>query len=183
MSELTGNLTTTTATTANLTETTDLTANVGDNSKPVASNLAIIGVLGSGNLLIGTYDYTDADSDAEAGTTFKWYRADDEVGTNKTLIAGEVSTGYTQTDDDIEKYLYFEVTPGAATGERLGIAVTKVSGQVPASYEDESVTIFEAMTTEPDDARKTLIDAWVVAGKAHGWWAKGEWFAHVCCSC
>ena len=91
------------------------------NQLAVASNVAFSGELQIGEVLSGTYNYTDPDNDTESGTTFKWYRSDDASGTGKTAIAGATAQAYTTTTDDTNKYLSFEVTPN--DGKYAGVAV------------------------------------------------------------
>tara|TARA_R110000868_G_scaffold50764_1_gene161726 strand:- start:13612 stop:14733 length:1122 start_codon:yes stop_codon:yes gene_type:complete len=85
---------------------------------PQALNVAFTGTLQSGNVLTGTYNYYDANGDAEGSTSFKWYRADNagEVG---IAIGGATSETYTSTASDLGKYISFEVTPIALTGTIL----------------------------------------------------------------
>ena len=84
--------------------------------KPNAFNVAITGTHKIGQVDTGTYTYFDANNDSEGTTTFKWYRADDASGTNKTEITGATNTSYTIVDADEGKYLLFEVTPRTKTG-------------------------------------------------------------------
>lgn len=95
---------------------TSLTGDVSNNP-PSASNVSVAGTLEVGEELTGSYDYTDLNSDAQSGSTFKWYRSDDDQGTNKAAISGATSTTYTLTDDDLDKYISFEVTPNDGTSE------------------------------------------------------------------
>ena len=81
------------------------------NQAPTASSVAFSGSLQVGQTLNGTYTYNDTESDPESGTTFKWYRADDASGTNKTAITGATSTSYTLVLADTGKYISFEVIP------------------------------------------------------------------------
>lgn len=78
---------------------------------PVASNVVITGTLQVDELLTGSYDYFDADSDVESGSTYQWYRADDAIGTNVIAIPSATSLTYTLTSSDIGKYVRLGVTP------------------------------------------------------------------------
>jgi hypothetical protein len=89
---------------------------------PVASNVLVNGTLDVGNTATGTYVYTDANSDLEGTSTFKWYRSNDALGTGKTAIGGATSTSYALVAADDAKYLSFEVTPVALTGTSPGTA-------------------------------------------------------------
>lgn len=88
------------------------------NTAPTASNVANTGTLKEGQTLTGTYTYADAESNAESGSTFKWYRSDNASGLNKSAIASASSTTYVLTASDVNKYISFEVTPrdGALNG-------------------------------------------------------------------
>lgn len=59
----------------------------------------------------GTYTYSDAENDAESGTTFQWKLANDNTGTGATDIAGATTISYTPTATDETKFLAFCVTP------------------------------------------------------------------------
>ncbi|MCD1258027.1 S-layer homology domain-containing protein [Paenibacillus athensensis] len=82
---------------------------------PVANNVTISGITTVGQTLSGTYDYSDAESDAESGTTVQWYRSDDQGLTiNYTPIGGATGGSYTLTLADVGKYITFVVTPRAS---------------------------------------------------------------------
>lgn len=92
------------------------------NSVPTASSVSFSGSLESGELLTGIYTYNDVDSDTEGSSTFVWYRADDALGTGQIAITGATSSTYTLQVADENKYIAFEVTPVAATGNSPGAA-------------------------------------------------------------
>lgn len=85
------------------------------NTAPVASSVSVSGTLQVGETLTGSYTYSDADSDSESGSTFKWYRSDDAIGTNKIAISGATSTTYALAAADSGKYISFEVIPNDGT--------------------------------------------------------------------
>ena len=76
---------------------------------PVASNVKISGSAVFGQTLAGLYTYTDADSDLEAVSTFRWLR-------DGVAISGAVDTVYRLTGGDVGAMITFEVTPVALTG-------------------------------------------------------------------
>ncbi|NOU79734.1 hypothetical protein GC101_12705, partial [Paenibacillus sp. LMG 31459] len=78
---------------------------------PAAINVGINGFAQVGKVLTGTYTYTDADGDNEDGSIFTWFRADDNNGTNISPIAGAILETYTLTNDDLGKYITFQVKP------------------------------------------------------------------------
>ncbi len=90
---------------------------------PTATGPAITGTLQVGETLTGSYDYSDINGDFEGASTFKWYRADDSVGSSKTAIAGATAKTYVLQPSDLGKYISFEVTPIAATGIAQGTTV------------------------------------------------------------
>jgi len=83
---------------------------------PTATNVTFTGTLQVGEILTGDYNYDDVESDAEASSTFKWYRSDDTSGTGKVEIAGATAKTYTLVSADEGKYISFEVTPANANG-------------------------------------------------------------------
>ncbi len=90
---------------------------------PTATVQPITGTLQVGATLTGNYTYSDVNGDLEGTSTYKWYRADNSSGLNKTEITGANAKQYVLTSDDIGKYISFEVTPVAATGITPGTAV------------------------------------------------------------
>ncbi|WEK54740.1 MAG: S-layer homology domain-containing protein [Candidatus Cohnella colombiensis] len=101
---------------------------------PVASNVTVTGTAQVGETLTGSYTYSDVNNDTEATSTFKWYRADDVAGTNKTAIAGATGTTYTVQEADLGKFISFEVTPVANKAPTTGVAVesSRTSVVIPA---------------------------------------------------
>lgn len=81
------------------------------NNAPVASNVKTTGEHKSKETVVGSYDYSDYENDAEIGTTFQWYRASDELGTDSTPISGEIYNTYTYTALDIDNFVRFCVRP------------------------------------------------------------------------
>ncbi|MDD3363842.1 MAG: S-layer homology domain-containing protein, partial [Syntrophomonas sp.] len=93
------------------------------NTAPIASGVYISGTRNVGQMLTGHYTYYDADGDEQGGSTFQWYRASLTDDSYKTVISGVYTANYTLTAYDIEKNIYFEVTPVAATGLLIGTPV------------------------------------------------------------
>jgi len=88
---------------------------------PVASNVSITGNLFLNETLTGNYTYSDPENDLEAGSIFKWYRSDDAVGLNKTEIASASATTYNLVNEDVGKFISFEVTPNDGNGFGLSV--------------------------------------------------------------
>ncbi len=76
---------------------------------PVAANVVINGLPQVGEILKGTYAYSDADNDLEGATTFRWLRDDSPIN-------GATDTTYKLTASDLGTIINFEVTPVALTG-------------------------------------------------------------------
>lgn len=90
------------------------------NSLPVVSALSITGTLALAEELTAAYTYTDNDGDLESGTTYQWYRADDDVGTNKVAIPGADAVTYTLAGSDLGKFVSVEISPN--DGKSFGLA-------------------------------------------------------------
>ncbi|HPA53539.1 MAG TPA: GLUG motif-containing protein [Bacillota bacterium] len=88
---------------------------------PTATNVAISGSLKAGQTLTGGYTYYDADGDAESGSVYQWYIADDDNGTNAAAIDGATNNTYTLLSTDVGFYVRFAVTP--SDGSVSGTAV------------------------------------------------------------
>jgi len=88
------------------------------NDAPTASDVKIEGNARIGETLTGTYNYNDVENEVEQQSTFQWYRANNEDGSDKTKIEGATAIDYKVTSDDLKKYLFFEVKPAAASGEQ-----------------------------------------------------------------
>lgn len=78
-------------------------------AEPTALLVTFTGDLKDTETLTGDYDYHGAD--AESGSTFQWYAADDEDGTGAAAIVGATSSTYTLDTPEIGKFIAFEVTP------------------------------------------------------------------------
>ncbi len=83
---------------------------------PTTTTPTISGTHNIGDTLTANYTYSDAESDAEAGTTFKWYRSNDASGTGKAQISGAASQTYMLVAADAGKYISVEVTPKNTNG-------------------------------------------------------------------
>lgn len=129
-----------------------------EETAPYATNVTVSGIKEVGKTLEGSYTYNDDEGDPESGTTFKWYRSDDDTGTNKTEIAGATSQSYTLTSDDANKYIQFAVIPAnvKATGseELSGYygSITPQNIPVITSFADwNSNTLYWSMNDDSED--------------------------------
>lgn len=82
---------------------------------PSVSAAAFSGTILVGETVTGFYNYSDPNGDAESGSTYKWYVADDNAGTGKMVISGATELSYTYLESDKGKYISFEVTPSDGT--------------------------------------------------------------------
>jgi uncharacterized protein YjiK len=88
----------------------------GPNTAPTATNVTISGTAQVGQVLTGSYIYSDAEGDVEGTSTYRWLR-------NGTPIGGATTRTYTPVESDQGTLIRFEVTPVAATGVSLGTPV------------------------------------------------------------
>lgn len=91
------------------------------NNPPIATAVRIRGNPVYCGILTGLYDYSDSESDTEGTSSFRWLRA--EEGGAPEPIPNATSNTYTVTTSDKGKYIYFEVTPKAVSGNTSGTAV------------------------------------------------------------
>ncbi len=92
------------------------------NEAPKAANANFSGNMYLSQELLGTYDYSDLEGDGPGISTFKWYRADDFNGPDIEII-GASQIKYSITGADLNKFISFEVTPVALSGEITGTPV------------------------------------------------------------
>jgi len=88
-----------------------------NDTPPVASAVVISGAPTVGATLSGTNTYTDAEGDAEDGTTFRWLSGNE---TTQDSLAATTST-YPLADTDLGKYFVLEVTPKNANATGLPV--------------------------------------------------------------
>ncbi|MCA1746464.1 MAG: hypothetical protein LC655_02110, partial [Bacteroidales bacterium] len=88
------------------------------NTPPSASDVVIEGILEVCKVLEADYDYFDPEDDPAGETEIRWFRADDDLGSNELEI--HEGTEYTLALDDEDKYIRIEVTPVASTGSSPG---------------------------------------------------------------
>ena len=100
------------------------------NAAPVASDLRIDDENGGdarlGDLLIGDYQYSDAENNAQGTSKFKWLR-------DGVAITGATSLNYTVTSADQGQSLTFEVIPVALSGTLQGPAFLSAVMQIEAN--------------------------------------------------
>jgi hypothetical protein len=94
-----------------------------ENAAPTAINVSATGTVGVGLVLTASYAYQDTENDAESGTTFQWYVADANSGTNEVAINGATALAFTVQAAQFGKFIRVGVTPKAATGTTTGVEV------------------------------------------------------------
>ncbi|SEJ80374.1 hypothetical protein SAMN05192553_1151, partial [Cyclobacterium xiamenense] len=111
-----------TGTGGSLLATSDLSIQVNaPNAPPVASGVSTSGTTAVGESLTGTYTYSDTENDAETGSTFQWWQADDALGSNETPITGENGQALNLLSGYLGHFISFEVTP--SDGNNAGTPV------------------------------------------------------------
>lgn len=113
-------------------------------TKPVATDVVISGSNTHGSLLTGNYTYVD-NGGAEGTSLYKWFRADDSLGTNKQEISGATSHSYIVATADLNKWLFFRVMPVSV------IVITDGDWVESAAFVIQNNTVPEAQDVEVDD--------------------------------
>ena len=104
---------------------------------PVAREVEIQGDLYVGEILTGSYLYSDTEDDPEAKTLFQWYRSKDNV--DFLPIEGATTRTYQITIDDIDHYIQFEVSPKSSFQPEEGLSMRSSSSEkVIQLYKTES---------------------------------------------
>lgn len=81
-----------------------------NNTAPIVNNVSIAGVPVVTMLQTGTYQFIDADSDAEGQSTYQWYRIHPDAPT-PVPITDATGITYRLQQADIGHYIVFKVTP------------------------------------------------------------------------
>jgi hypothetical protein len=113
------------------------------NDVPVAASVTFSGSMIVGSILTGSYIYSDAEGDPEGISTFRWFRADDITGTGEAAIPSATAQTYTLVDADLDKFISFEVTPVASSGNTPGTVVRSIRQPV--------ITLPSNWTVDPAD--------------------------------
>ncbi len=131
------------------------------NTAPVASNAVIAGTPRVGETLAATYDYTDAENDANAGASFQWYRASDALGTDSVAIANATDSLYTATEDDVNNFIKVGITPndGIETGASISSSWVEVASVFLLADNGVTVTCSEASAGDTGLVGGTLYKA------------------------
>lgn len=111
----------------------------GGEEKPTASDVKIQGNAKAGEILTGTYSYSDANYDTESGSIYKWLAADSAESTEWETIQTGISTSSSPLTLKIEeeyvgKYIKLSIIPKNTAANGTGDEVfSDVLGPVSAS--------------------------------------------------
>lgn len=86
---------------------------------PEAQDVSISGNMNIGEELTGEYTFYDRNGDLEGESTYKWFKGKNEDGSDKMQIMGAMGRTHVIREVDWNHYIFFEVTPVAASGELL----------------------------------------------------------------
>ncbi len=125
------------------------------NQPPTVSNVVLTDANGgeavSGDVIKLTYDYTDAENDAEGNTAIRWR-------SNGNVINGQSGMDYTLTASDVPGKISVEVTPVAQTGETQGSTVTAEIATGPApTLTDNAIYIDSNMNANMDAGDQLIL--------------------------
>ena len=87
-----------------------------DQAMPQANNTAVSGGYYIGAAQTGTYTYSNDQGNAQATSTYQWYRSSDGTTSAKVAISGATGLTYTTTSTDQGQYIIFGVVPKSTTG-------------------------------------------------------------------
>jgi len=127
---------------------------------PVASNVTVNGTLTEGQDVNVTYTYFDADGDGELGPQYKWYRSDDNSGTNQTLIAGATASVYTLAALDVGKFINGQVFPSNANAIGNG-TMSSFVGAIAANGADVTAPTLTSISYLTPGSSPTNVDSLV----------------------
>jgi hypothetical protein len=96
------------------------------NDAPAVMNpgIATPGSLNVNDVLVGTYTYSDTEGDPEQNSVYQWLSSDINDILSAATIPFATSVSYKLTLADTGKYIFFSVTPKAASGNTTGTAVS-----------------------------------------------------------
>jgi len=121
-----------------------------------------------GTTLYGQYTYTDTESDVQGISLCQWYRGSQADGSDKTAISGATTTSYTTDSADVGQYLFYQVTPVAATGTLTGTAVLSSALQVIAPVIPPASSGIIDLLSSRLDLRVSSCDGHFTLGTAAG---------------
>jgi len=123
---------------------------------PVASVVRITGTPQVGQVLTGSYTYSDTEADPEGVSTFRWLRS-------TTPIAGATAQTYTLVAGDQGATVSFEVTPVAQTGTSPGRPIVSAAAGPVAPPTNLPPTASNVLITGTADIGQVLTGSFTYA--------------------
>lgn len=126
-------------------------ADISVNQPPVATNVRINGNPVVCGVLTGLYDYFDTEQNTEGSSLYRWLIASG-LSDAPIPIPNATNKTYTITANDQNKYIYFEVTPKAVSGNITGKTImgnptSQVQGTLPTVSFAGNASICEGTST------------------------------------
>ena len=109
---------------------------------PEAKNVSITGEHKAGSKLIGSYEFFDANMDKEGTSTFRWLVSNTKDG-EYSPIKDATATEYVLGEEDVNKYIKFEVTPVSEEEPHVGKAYLSEAFSGPKTPEAKNVKIIK----------------------------------------
>ena len=109
---------------------------------PEAKNVSIAGEHKAGSRLIGSYEFFDVNMDKEGTSTFRWLASNKKDGTYSP-IKDATETEYVLGEEDVNKYIKFEVTPVSKEEPCIGRAYLSEAFSGPKTPEARNVKIIK----------------------------------------
>jgi hypothetical protein len=111
------------------------------NTPPSASAVSLTGSAQVGQMLTGSYIYSDTENDPEGGSTFQWYADSNANGNAKVIRSGATAISTTVQGSDLGQFLFFCVMPKASSGISPGSeACSTASAPVGAEWIAAAIT-------------------------------------------
>jgi hypothetical protein len=155
----------TSETSAQVTVTNDIGSNTYSlkfipNSKPIVSNLSIVGEFYYSKSLTANYEFIDGNNHSDSGSTFIWSRCTDSSGSSCETISSATSKTYTVMGEDVGKYLKFQVTPRDNLGLAGDIEISNPVYIVNRAPSILSVSIPNSDTVKVGDTLSSLVSGY-----------------------
>jgi|GEM_PF-4136984 len=117
---------------------------------PKATAVGITGPSIVGKVITGNYVFNSNGGSPEENSIYKWYRADDENGVNRTEIPDQNSHKYQLTEADLSKYISFEVTPVNKIGLKGEAVSSNYIGEIKSGSDisKSEITLYNVQNGE-----------------------------------
>lgn len=117
---------------------------------PKANSVGTTGASIVGQVITGNYVFNSNGGSPEGNSIYKWYRADDEKGSNRTEILYQNSRTYQLTEADISKYISFEVTPVNIIGLKGEAVSSNYIGEIKSGKDisTSEITLYKVKNGE-----------------------------------